>query len=251
MGVSKNRGTPKSSILIGNSIINHPCWGTTIFGNTHIYTQNFCQWILKFGFQWFSDFHELFWVWPGITPVSVSVLLFAPVKDCLHQEQGWGPHFHSSDFLFGESWWCPHFWHFFFGWELHPIFFESTSSTQFTGTSTENWLMLKGVLTPHRTFQSGYQWNPIRDGELTSRRNGTMDSTPGTGRSNQRLIFCGSYVPLKGRKKNGLFCYEKCFGPKTRWWFQTFLCSPRKLGKIPILTNIFQRGWNHQLVHDS
>ena len=36
MGVSKNRGTPKSSILIGCSIINHPFWGTTIFGNTHI-----------------------------------------------------------------------------------------------------------------------------------------------------------------------------------------------------------------------
>jgi len=28
-------GTPKSSILIGFSIINHPFWGTTIFGNTH------------------------------------------------------------------------------------------------------------------------------------------------------------------------------------------------------------------------
>ena len=28
MGVSKNRGTPKSSILIGFSIINHPFWGT-------------------------------------------------------------------------------------------------------------------------------------------------------------------------------------------------------------------------------
>ena len=27
MGVSKNRGTPKSSILIGFSIINHPFWG--------------------------------------------------------------------------------------------------------------------------------------------------------------------------------------------------------------------------------
>ena len=39
MGVSKNRGTPKSSILIGFSIINHPFWGTPIFGNTHmIYT---------------------------------------------------------------------------------------------------------------------------------------------------------------------------------------------------------------------
>ena len=37
MGVSKNRGTPKSSILIGFSIINHPFWGTPIFGNIHIY----------------------------------------------------------------------------------------------------------------------------------------------------------------------------------------------------------------------
>ena len=36
MGVSKNRGTPKSSILIGFSIINHPFWDTPIFGNTHI-----------------------------------------------------------------------------------------------------------------------------------------------------------------------------------------------------------------------
>ena len=36
MGVSKNRGTPKSSILIGFSIINHPFWGTPIFGNTQI-----------------------------------------------------------------------------------------------------------------------------------------------------------------------------------------------------------------------
>ena len=36
MGVSKNSGTPKSSILIGFSIINHPFWGTTIFGNAHI-----------------------------------------------------------------------------------------------------------------------------------------------------------------------------------------------------------------------
>ena len=30
--------TPKSSILIGFSIINHPFWGTPIFGNTLIYT---------------------------------------------------------------------------------------------------------------------------------------------------------------------------------------------------------------------
>ena len=38
MGVSKNRGTPKSSILTGCSIMNHPFWGPTpIFGSTSIY----------------------------------------------------------------------------------------------------------------------------------------------------------------------------------------------------------------------
>ena len=38
MGVSLNSGTPKSSILIGFSIINHPFWGTTILGNPHIHS---------------------------------------------------------------------------------------------------------------------------------------------------------------------------------------------------------------------
>ena len=37
VGVSKNRGTPKSSILIRFSIINHPFWCTPIFGNTHVF----------------------------------------------------------------------------------------------------------------------------------------------------------------------------------------------------------------------
>jgi len=37
MDVSENSGTPKSSILIRFSIINHPFWGTPIFGNTHIF----------------------------------------------------------------------------------------------------------------------------------------------------------------------------------------------------------------------
>ena len=38
MGVSKNNGTPKSSILIGFSIINHPFWGKTLYFwfNTHM-----------------------------------------------------------------------------------------------------------------------------------------------------------------------------------------------------------------------
>jgi len=36
MGVSENSGTPKSSILIGFSIINYLFLGTSIFGNPHI-----------------------------------------------------------------------------------------------------------------------------------------------------------------------------------------------------------------------
>ena len=36
MDVSENSGTPQSSILKGFSIINHPFWGTPIFGNIRI-----------------------------------------------------------------------------------------------------------------------------------------------------------------------------------------------------------------------
>ena len=58
MGVSKNGGTPKSSILIGFSILNRPFWGTTIVGNTPIcppfglFTLSFRRMILR------CDFHR-------------------------------------------------------------------------------------------------------------------------------------------------------------------------------------------------
>ena len=34
-------GTPKSSILIGFSSINHPFWGTIIFGNIQMYISRY------------------------------------------------------------------------------------------------------------------------------------------------------------------------------------------------------------------
>ena len=40
MDVSENSDTPKSSILIRFSIINHPFWGTHMFGNTQMFRQN-------------------------------------------------------------------------------------------------------------------------------------------------------------------------------------------------------------------
>ena len=36
----------------------------------------------------------------------------------------------------------------------------------------------------------------------------------------------------------------------TRWWFPNVFYFHPYLGKIPILTNIFQRGWNHQIEDD-
>ena len=51
MGVSKNNGTPKSSILIGFSIVNHPFWDTPIFGNTHMF-QDVCDEIPCFCRGW-------------------------------------------------------------------------------------------------------------------------------------------------------------------------------------------------------
>ena len=51
MGVSKNNGTPKSSILIGFSLINHPFGGTTIFGNTQMEKENDLNQASIFGFR--------------------------------------------------------------------------------------------------------------------------------------------------------------------------------------------------------
>ena len=51
--VSENSGTPKSSILIGFSIINHPFGGTPIFGTTHMDT-------LKKNRSWLATRRHLF-----------------------------------------------------------------------------------------------------------------------------------------------------------------------------------------------
>ena len=62
MGASENSGTPKSSILIRFSIINHPFWGTSIFGDTHM----FLMWPWKNSLQFlFSSFESSSFEKPG------------------------------------------------------------------------------------------------------------------------------------------------------------------------------------------
>ena len=75
MGVSKN-GTPKSSFLIGFSLINHPFWGTPIFGNTHMYRLYTCfQFVTQISES--STFSEDPCLGPCIAPFS------HPISPCL------------------------------------------------------------------------------------------------------------------------------------------------------------------------
>ena len=85
VGVSLNGGTPKSSILIRFSLINHPFWDTTIFGNTHIQFQREPMMQEEIGFL-FRFLHVEFvfllvaklssrWKFsacPGVPPLQVS-----------------------------------------------------------------------------------------------------------------------------------------------------------------------------------
>ena len=59
MDVSENSGTPKLSILMGFSIINHPFGGTPIFGNTHIqiWRKSVFSLLLRIGFL-VEDSHD-------------------------------------------------------------------------------------------------------------------------------------------------------------------------------------------------
>ena len=67
---------PKSSILIGFSIINHPFWGTPIFGNTQIYVQSNLRSI--------QDFRKIAWILnkklPGLNEFSMTALNPPPTR---------------------------------------------------------------------------------------------------------------------------------------------------------------------------
>ena len=45
------------------------------------------------------------------------------------------------------------------------------------------------------------------------------------------------------------FIYLTTDQSPSRWWFQIFFVFTLIWGRFPILTNIFQMGWNHQLPH--
>ena len=73
MDVSKNSGTPKSSISIGFPIINHPFWGTLIFGNTGTYKVWLCYLLCSCGCASTIFTHQIAFSFP--THVSFPLFL--------------------------------------------------------------------------------------------------------------------------------------------------------------------------------
>ena len=79
--VSINEGTPKSSTLIGFSLINHPFWGTPIYGNPHVLWMMSLLDIAISGLffpiepiepipSWFGEHHPVFSYWEeGHSPI--------------------------------------------------------------------------------------------------------------------------------------------------------------------------------------
>ena len=75
MGVSKNSGTPKSSILIEFSIVYHQFWGTPIFGNTHMELESITHLERK---NHFPNLHSL--KVPAVRAFWVVICLSPPPK---------------------------------------------------------------------------------------------------------------------------------------------------------------------------
>ena len=60
------------------------------------------------------------------------------------------------------------------------------------------------------------------------------------------VTSAGWKLRSQGWENSMVWIESICWRKKTRWWFQTCFCVHPYLGKIPNLTNIFQRGWIHQ-----
>ena len=67
------------------------------------------------------------------------------------------------------------------------------------------------------------------------------------GRPDQQMLHLGGLgAKMHNAVKLGIWIYTRIY---TWWWFQIFFMFYPYLGKIPILTDIFQGGWNHQPVY--
>ena len=96
---------------------------------------------------------------------------------------------------------------------------------------------------------SGFSASQVLNQRLIVEDRGRSSETqPAVPACHQPKIHCEktyhfSFLPQKNAPEKRIQCCS-------RWWFQIFFGFRPFLGKIPILTNIFALGWNHQLVFD-
>ncbi len=111
VGVSKNRGTPKSSILIRFSIINHPFWGTPIFGNTHVLVYHGPLQFSTF-WEWRSDPIDPFTHYGGVSecwsdPWDEFGIFTGSSMNTIHKNQPWilDRYIYRKSSLKESNWW--------------------------------------------------------------------------------------------------------------------------------------------------
>ena len=99
MGVSIKNGTPKSASLMGFSIINHPFWGTLIFGNIHIYMLYIIiTTIQRSAVFWRSDIHPAACTLPSLRQAPAVFSFASETATC-----------NTSQTIRNESWSDPIF----------------------------------------------------------------------------------------------------------------------------------------------
>ena len=110
--------------------------------------------------------------------------------------------------------------------ETKPHLVPMDLNTGFQGLAA--WFRAKSTA-GYKGFSAGGSWTGQK---------GSSDSVPW--RFGRARSWCQSFsdVPI---------LYAPCM-EYSRWWFETFFIFIPIWGKIPILTNIFQMGWNHQPV---
>ena len=79
-------------------------------------------------------------------------------------------------------------------------------------------------------------YNPSNPGEMITAHLGNKPEANDRSFCKEGMIFLD------------MVCYKLVITTESRWWFQIFFYLHPYLGKISILINIFQMGWNHQPV---
>ena len=198
LGGSKDNGTPKSSILMVFSIINHPFWGIPIFGNTHIW-------------------HRIVFAYINSTHVIRISGMIGMIVGCSTSP--------TSTHTQPKEYHCIYIYICVFIYVYIYIHLLCGGVKYFLFLPLPGWnhqLVYIYINRFNKTYLNSFESPPSC---FPFHKRSTMKRTYGT---MEVLVFFGLLI-------------------WPTWWCQRFFFSSLP-GKWSNLTNIFQMGWNHQLV---